>query len=128
VEDQSSLRDMIREALQLLGYRVLVARDGEAALELARGHRGRLDLLVTDIVMPHLDGCDLARRLTAERPDLRVLYMSGHGPDLVARRDPIGADSVLEKPFSTRALSIRVREVLDRPPGVAGADSPSQKP
>ena len=128
VEDQSSLRDMIREALQLLGYRVLVAHDGEAALELARGHRGRLDLLVTDIVMPHLDGCDLARRLTAERPDLRVLYMSGHGPDLVARRDPIDADSVLEKPFSTRALSIRVREVLDRPPAVAGADSPSQKP
>jgi two-component system cell cycle sensor histidine kinase/response regulator CckA len=116
VEDQESLRDMIREALQLQGYHVLVAGDGEAALEIARRHRGRLDLLVTDIVMPRLDGCDLARRLGAERPGLRVLYMSGHGPELVARRDPIGRGTVLEKPFSTRALSLRVREVLDRPP------------
>jgi hypothetical protein len=120
VEDQDSLRDMIREALQLLGYRVLVARDGEAALEVARRHRGRLDLLITDIVMPRLDGCGLARRLEAERPGLRVLYMSGHGPDLVARRDPIDPDAVLAKPFSTRALSLRVREVLDRPPKADG--------
>jgi CheY-like chemotaxis protein len=126
VEDQDSLRDMIREALQLLGYRVLVARDGEAALEVARGHRRRLDLLVTDVVMPRLDGCDLARRLTAERPGLRVLYMSGHGPDLVARRDPIGSGAVLEKPFSTKALSLRVREALDRPPAADGDDSSSK--
>ncbi len=128
VEDQDSLRDMIREALQLLGYRVLVARDGEAALEVARGHRRRLDLLVTDVVMPRLDGCDLARRLTAERPGLRVLYMSGHGPDLVARRDPIGSGAVLEKPFSTKALSLRVREALDRPPATDGDDSPPKTP
>ena len=128
VEDQDSLRDMIRETLQLLGYRVLVARDGEAALAVARGHRGRLALLITDVVMPRLDGCDLARRLTTERPDLRVLYMSGHGPDLVARRDPDGADPVLEKPFSTRALSIRVREVLDRPPAVASENPSSGEP
>jgi two-component system cell cycle sensor histidine kinase/response regulator CckA len=116
VEDQESLRDLIREALQLQGYNVLVAGDGEAAFETARRHRGRLDLLITDIVMPRLDGCELARRLGAERPGLRVLYMSGHGPELVASRDTIGSGAVLEKPFSTKALSLRVREVLDRRP------------
>ena len=117
VEDQESLRDMIREALQLLGYRVLVAPDGEAALEVARRHRGRLGLLITDIVMPRLDGGDLAQRLVLERPGLRVLYMSGHGLDVVARRG-VGPEAVLEKPFTTRALSLRVRETLDRPSAI----------
>lgn len=116
VEDQESLRDLIREALQLQGYHVLVAGDGEAALETARRHSGRLDLLVTDIVMPRLDGCDLARRLVAERPGLRVLYMSGHGPELVASRDPSDPGAILEKPFSTKTLSLRVRQALDRSP------------
>jgi CheY-like chemotaxis protein len=115
VEDQESLRDMIREALRLLGYRVLVAPHGEAALEVARRHRGRLDLLITDIVMPRMDGYDLARRLGVERPGLRVLYMSGHGLDAVARRG-LGGEPVLEKPFTNRVLSLRVREGLDRPP------------
>jgi PAS domain S-box-containing protein len=114
VEDQESLRDMIREALGLLGYRVLVAPHGEAALEVARRHRGRLDLLITDIVMPRMDGHDLAQRLGVERPGLRVLFMSGHGLDAAARRG-LGGEPVLEKPFTNRALSLRVREVLDRP-------------
>ncbi len=127
VEDQDSLRDMIREALQLLGYRVLVASDGEAASEVARRHRGRLDLLVTDIVMPRLDGSDLARRLTSERPGLRVLYMSGHGPHVAIRRRLVGSCAVLEKPFSTQALSLRVREVLDRPPPAEGSSEPAKK-
>jgi two-component system cell cycle sensor histidine kinase/response regulator CckA len=115
VEDQDPLRDMIAEALQLLGYRVLVAPDGEAAIEVASRHRGRLHLLVTDVVMPHLDGAALARHLRSKRADLRVLYMSGHGPDVASRRGLVGGDALLEKPFSTRALSLRVREVLDRP-------------
>jgi CheY-like chemotaxis protein len=115
VEDEESLRDMIGEALKLLGYRVLVAADGETALEVARRHRGRLDLLITDIVMPRRDGCELAQRLGVERPGLRVLYMSGHGLDVVARRGPLGPEPLLEKPFTTRALSLRVREALDRP-------------
>jgi DNA-binding response OmpR family regulator len=118
---------MIREALQLLGYRVLVASDGEAASEVARRHRGRLDLLVTDIVMPRLDGSDLARRLTSERPGLRVLYMSGHGPHVAIRRRLFGSGAVLEKPFSTKALSLRVREVLDRPPPAEGSSEPAKK-
>lgn len=116
VEDQDSLRDMIREALELLGYKVLAASDGEAAMDAARRHRGRLDLLVTDVVMPRLDGSELARRLAGLRPGLRVLYMSGHGPDIGLRRGLLESGAVLEKPFSTKALSLRVREVLDEAP------------
>lgn len=123
VEDQDSLRDMLCEALRLLGYRVLVAPDGEAAVEVARRHTGRLDLLVTDVVMPRLDGSGLARRLRSKRPGLRVLYMSGHGPDIATRRGLVGPEDVLQKPFGTRALSLRVRKVLDRPPPEGPGDS-----
>jgi two-component system cell cycle sensor histidine kinase/response regulator CckA len=116
VEDQDSLREMVSEALRLLGYRVLVAPDGESAIELAREHTGPLDLLVTDIVMPRLGGFDLARRLLTERPGLRVLYMSGHGTDVVTRHGVREAGlPLLEKPFRTDELALRVREALDRP-------------
>jgi CheY-like chemotaxis protein len=117
VEDQAPLREILCEALQLLGYRVLVAPDGEAAIATARRHRGRIDLLVTDVVMPRLDGCELARRLSAERPGLRVLYLSGHGLDTATRRGMVEGSTLLEKPFSTETLSFRVREALDRPGG-----------
>jgi len=118
VEDQDALREVVRESLRLLGYRVLVAPDGEAALELARRHEGALDLLVTDIVMPRLSGGALASRLLAERPALRVLYITGHATDMVTRHGALEAGVLLEKPFSTEALSQKVREVLDRPPPV----------
>lgn len=116
VEDQHSLREMVSEALRLLGYKVLVAPDGEAAIELAHEHAGPLDLLVTDIVMPRLGGFDLAGRLLAERPGLRVLYVSGHGTDVVSRHGVREAGlPLLEKPFRTNELALRVREALDRP-------------
>jgi len=121
VEDQDSLREMIREALQLLGYRVLAAPNGEAALDLARGHGGPLDLLITDIVMPRMGGGELASRLLAQRPGLRVLYMSGHANETVTRHGAFEPRVLLEKPFSTETLSLRVRDVLDRSP-VPGAD------
>ncbi len=120
VEDQAPLRNILREALQLLGYRVLVAADGEAAIATARRLHSRPDLLVTDVVMPRLDGCELARRLTAERPGLRVLYLSGHGLDSATRRGMVEGSTLLEKPFSTETLSFRVREALDRPHPAGG--------
>jgi PAS domain S-box-containing protein len=116
VEDQDSLREMVSEALRLLGYKVLAAPDGEAAMELARQHAGPLDLLVTDIVMPRLGGFDLATRLLAERPGLRVLYMSGHATNVVSRHGVREAGlPLLEKPFRTDVLALKVREALDRP-------------
>jgi two-component system cell cycle sensor histidine kinase/response regulator CckA len=122
VEDQGPLREMLREALELAGYRVLAAPDGEAAVRIARRHRGRLDLLATDIVMPRLDGCALARRLAAERPEMRVLFMSGHGFDVAARRGLLEDATLLEKPFNTETLAVHVRRALDRP---SPSDDPS---
>jgi two-component system cell cycle sensor histidine kinase/response regulator CckA len=116
VEDQDSLREMVGEALRLLGYKVLGAPHGEAAIELAREHAGPLHLLVTDIVMPRMGGFDLATRLLAERPGLRVLYMSGHAADVVSRHGVREAGlPLLEKPFRTDVLALKVREALDGP-------------
>jgi two-component system cell cycle sensor histidine kinase/response regulator CckA len=115
VEDQASLREMLREALELAGYRVLSAPDGEAAIRIARRHPGRLDLLATDIVMPRLDGCGLARRLAADRPEMRVLFLSGHGFETATRRGILEDATLLEKPFSTETLAVHVRRALDRP-------------
>jgi PAS domain S-box-containing protein len=116
VEDEAPLREMLREALELAGYRVLAAPDGETAIDIARRHRGHLDLLATDIVMPRLDGCTLARRLAAVWPGMRVLFMSGHGFDTAARRGLLEDATLLEKPFNTLTLAVHVRRALDRPP------------
>jgi hypothetical protein len=117
VEDEPALRAVARRVLQRQGYAVLEAADGGAALALVSAHQGPLDLLVTDVVMPGLSGRDLADRLTAARPDLRVLYVSGYSGDAIADHGILGPDlAYLEKPFSPDALAMKVREVLDRPP------------
>lgn len=116
VEDESALGEIVRECLEAGGYTVLQALDGLAALELSKGHPGPIHLLVTDVVMPGLNGSELARRLTAQRPELKVLYMSGYTDDAVALYGVLTADMpLLEKPFTGSGLARRVREVLDRP-------------
>ncbi|MGD0485315.1 MAG: ATP-binding protein [Gemmatimonadales bacterium] len=116
VEDEPAVRSIARESLRVRGYTVLEAPDGDAALQLAAGSEGAraIDLLLTDVVMPGLSGRVLAERLVAQRPGLRVLYMSGYTDDA------IGLDGVLEpglhylqKPFAPDVLARKVREVLD---------------
>jgi CheY-like chemotaxis protein len=111
VEDRADLRRLERSALEQAGYRVLEAEDGMAALEVAEIHPGRVDLVVTDLVMPRLGGLELAERLRAQRPEVRVLLVSGY-PDDPARlgRRP---EPPLEKPFGLRDFVARVRAVLD---------------
>jgi PAS domain S-box-containing protein len=104
-EDDEALRGLIREVLQVLGYTVLEAADGETALALASTHPGRIDLLLTDMVMPRLGGRELGHRLLAGRPALRVLYMSGYPSDV----------PVLTKPFTPDGLARAVRAALDGP-------------
>ena len=114
-EDDPSVRAVVSEVLSQKGYRVLRAPDGQAALEMARGQPGEIDLLVTDIVMPGMTGRELAEALTAERPGIRVLYMSGYTDDAVVRHGVLAEGMpYLQKPFSPRALASKVREVLDR--------------
>jgi hypothetical protein len=120
VEDEPALRAVARRVLQRQGYAVLEAAHGDAALALVATHQGPLDLLVTDVVMPGLSGRDLADRLTAARPDLRVLFVSGYSGEALAHHGILDPDlAYLEKPFSPDALAIKVREVLDRPPSTS---------
>ncbi|MCC7061647.1 MAG: PAS domain S-box protein [Planctomycetes bacterium] len=109
VEDEEAVRSLVRTVLRGSGYRVLEARDGIEGLRVARAHGQKIDLLLTDLVMPHLGGRRLADQLVQERPDLRVLLLSGYADESVAG----GAYPLLDKPFSPATLSRRVREVLD---------------
>ncbi len=105
VEDDALVRGMSARGLVDAGYSVLEACHGRAALELVRDHPGRLDIVITDIGMPHMDGHELARHLGEERPDLPVLFISGYG-------DAGSAEPLLRKPFSPDALVRRVNEML----------------
>jgi two-component system, cell cycle sensor histidine kinase and response regulator CckA len=118
VEDDADVRALVRRSLERAGYRVLVADGGDQALAIYERDKDRIALLLTDVVMPHIGGRDLARRLRALSPGLRVLFMSGYAEHELARRGILepGAD-LLEKPFEPEALQRRVRAVLDRPPG-----------
>jgi two-component system, cell cycle sensor histidine kinase and response regulator CckA len=111
-EDEPDLRALALEVLQELGYTVLEAGDGKHALEVSSAHAGSIDLLVTDLVMPRMNGAELATRLIQERK-LRVLYMSGYTEtSLVPGRDMPGT-KFLQKPFSPVVLARAVRDVLD---------------
>jgi CheY-like chemotaxis protein len=118
VEDEPDLRDLALEILAMHGYVVLVAAEADEALRLADGHAGRLDLLVTDVMMPGMSGRELAVELAARRPGLRVLYMSGYTADAMAGHGVLEPEIMfLQKPYSPAALAHKVREVLDVPIG-----------
>jgi len=117
VEDQPTLRQMIVRMLAAHGYRVLDAADPAAALRLASSRRRRIDLLVTDVVMPQMNGRELAERLCARRPGLKVLFVSGYPDDDVLRHGvERGRMELLSKPFTSDQLAGRVRAVLDGSP------------
>jgi PAS domain S-box-containing protein len=115
VEDEVQVRRLATSILRNRGYEVLDAADGPEALEVAGRHLGRIDLLLTDVVMPGMRGTEVGRRLSAARPGLRLLYMSGYIDDERFRQDAGGVDvEFLAKPFTPAVLARRVREVLDR--------------
>jgi CheY-like chemotaxis protein len=115
VEDEAPVRGLARRCLEGFGYRVLEAGAAAEALTLATRHTGRIDLLLTDVVMPQGSGRELAERLGPLRPEMRVLYMSGYTDDGVVRRAGVTPGSeLLEKPFTPDGLARKVRQVLDR--------------
>src|SRR6202020_1241841 len=85
VEDEQSVRELVREYLNAAGYHVLEASDGLQGLKTAAMHSGPIHLLITDVVMPHLNGPDLATKMSTQRPDLKVLFISGYTDDTVFR-------------------------------------------
>ena len=105
VEDDDPVRALLREVLRRQGYAVLEACDGRAALELAGSHGGPIDLLVSDCLLPHLSGAELARGLRRRFPDLRVLFVSGYPSAEAAGVEPTDPDDpFLQKPFNPAAL------------------------
>ena len=114
VEDDESVRNLAREILEARGYTVLEAGHGADALLRGEGHPGLIHLLVTDVVMPAMSGRELAERLTAVRPAMRVLYMSGYTDDAIVNQGVLEPGmALLQKPFTPDALAWKVREVLD---------------
>jgi CheY-like chemotaxis protein len=114
VEDDDQVRTVVSKGLPRLGYEVLVVRNAEEALALVEKHPGRIDLLLTDVVMPGLSGPQLADRLTARRPETRVVFMSGY-PEA---QDPalgfsLNGRSYLQKPFALADLAEKIRLALD---------------
>jgi PAS domain S-box-containing protein len=116
VEDDAAIRGVVRRTLENRGYYMLAAETPGLALELAGGHEGRIHLLLTDLMMPGMTGPQLAARLVVERPELKVLYMSGYADNAIAHQERLGpATEFLPKPFAPEVLARRVRQVLDQP-------------
>ena len=114
VEDEPGVRHLVQRVLTGRGYQVLEARDVTHAAEIAASHTEKIDLLLSDIVMPGLSGPDLAQRIVARRPDIRVLYMSGFANRLNTDRGALSAGvKILHKPFTPELLARTVRESLD---------------
>jgi two-component system cell cycle sensor histidine kinase/response regulator CckA len=127
VDDHRSVRTAVKAVLERAGHDVLVAPSGERAVELAKGHPGPIDVLLADVVMPGMDGFEVARSIRALRPDAQVLFMSGHLGSAHAEDVARSMGTFLPKPFAAAEL----RQALDhastaqepRPPPAAAAGS-----
>jgi DNA-binding NtrC family response regulator len=119
VENESAVRNLVQLALERHGYVVLTAESATEAMRVSDRHEGRIDLLITDVVMPDLRGPELARKLEAARPGLPTLFMSGYMDDALGdeMNPTIMPVDFIQKPFSPKALAIKVREILDRARG-----------
>ena len=116
VEDDDRVRALISNMLKKQGYSVLLASAADQAMEIAARHRGSIHLLLTDVVMPGASGRHLSERLTAERPETRVLFMSGYSDDAILRHGvKQAAAHFIQKPFSVDALAHRIRDILATP-------------
>jgi CheY-like chemotaxis protein len=114
VEDEPSILRVIQRSLETLGYRVLVAATPGAAIQLAREHRDEIHLLLTDVVMPEMNGRDLARTLLGQYPNLKRLFMSGYTPNVIAHQGVLDPGvHFIQKPFAIQFLAEKVREALE---------------
>ena len=114
VEDEAAILVMVRNLLERRGYRVLAASDPVRALDMAAKFAEKIDLLITDVVMPEMSGRDFAAKLLETRPETKCLYMSGHTPEALVRQDALGVGvRFIQKPFTIKALFDKVVEALD---------------
>jgi PAS domain S-box-containing protein len=116
VEDEEHLRRLARESLANQGYNVIDAADGTAAIRLSHAHNGPIHLLLTDVIMPGMNGRELANQISPSRPEMKVLYMSGYTENHIGHNGTLDEGiTLLQKPFTLPALKAKVREVLDTP-------------
>jgi two-component system, cell cycle sensor histidine kinase and response regulator CckA len=114
VEDDDTVRSLAEQVLDLNGYSVLTASTGAQALVRSKQHSGKIDLMLTDTVMPAMSGPELAERLRAHRPDLKVVYMSGYSDEAIVQRGAFeGNMGFVQKPFTVEGLALAVRTALD---------------
>jgi DNA-binding NtrC family response regulator len=114
VEDEESVRQLVRETLAAKGYRVVEAENGESGMAAAARHDGKIDLVITDVVMPGMGGRELVKQLAQTRPQTKVLYLSGYTEDAILSEGTIESGAAfLQKPFTLQNLSRKVREVLE---------------
>jgi PAS domain S-box-containing protein len=117
VEDEVNLRRLTRQFLENQGYTVLEAADGAVATQICVAHEGIIHLLLTDVIMPGMNGRELAKRVSEIRPNIKVLYMSGYTENAIGHNGTLDAGvTLLQKPFTLHALKAKVREVLDQKP------------
>ena len=113
VEDEDSVRQLVRDTLAAKGYCVLEAENGEAGIAAATAHQGNIDLVITDVVMPGMGGRELVKQVVKLRPTMKVLYLSGYTEDSIISEGTIESGAAfLQKPFTLQNLSRKVREVL----------------
>lgn len=114
VDDEEPLRIVVGDLLGQLGYNVLSAGSADEAMALAAGYSGKIDLLLSDVIMEPVPGPALAARLTAARPDMKVIFISGYADDSLAPDGILKPGTVLvQKPFTIKILSAKLREVLE---------------
>jgi two-component system cell cycle sensor histidine kinase/response regulator CckA len=113
VEDEESVRQLVRDTLAAKGYKVIEAPNGEAGLKVSSEYAGTIEVLITDVVMPGMGGRELAKRVSAARPNIKVLFLSGYTEDAIIHEGVLEPGTAfLQKPFTLQMLSRKVREVL----------------
>jgi two-component system, cell cycle sensor histidine kinase and response regulator CckA len=114
VENEPAIRNLLQVVLSRNGYTVLAAESGREALDLVRTHTGDIHLLITDVMMPDMDGPELVKQLSTIRPDTRALFMSGYMDDTLGDYRILSTNAnFIQKPFSPRTIAQKVREILD---------------
>jgi two-component system, cell cycle sensor histidine kinase and response regulator CckA len=113
VDDEPVVLETVRDGLTAHGYQVLTAGGGEEALQTAQAHQGAIALALVDVIMPGMSGPEVAQRLHASRPDLKILFMSGFSTEVVVVHGLDSGDPLLVKPFSLDTLGRKVHEILD---------------
>ncbi len=123
VEDEANLRYLARQYLEKQGYKVIEAADGAVAMQIAVAHEKVIHLLLTDVIMPGMNGRELSQRIAEIRPNVKILYMSGYTENVIGHNGMLDAGvRLLQKPFNLRDLKSKVREVLDATPTAPEVD------